>query len=111
MGYFDRFNNKGIPFMDNRDKGSLKDVCGDVVHIDDFGFIAGDDGDYAVLALLEHPTEFYFANAVITDMLKQVEADNMKAELPKQPIKFEMTVSKKDREYMRFEFLTDDIPF
>ena len=111
MGYFDRFNNKGIPFMENADKGDLHDVLGEIVHIADFGFIKNDEGDYGVIQLTEKPGEFFFANQVITDMLHQVENDGMKEELAKQPIKFGLATSKKGREYFRFEFTEDGIPF
>ena len=112
MGYFDRFNNKGIPFMDNRDKGDLRDVLGQPVHIEDYGFIKSDEGgDYGVIALAEREGEFFFCNQVITDMLHQVDADDMKDELAKQVIKFELAESKKGREYFRFEFVKDNIPF
>ena len=111
MGYFDRFNNKGIPFMDNSDKGDMHDIIGETVHISDFGFIKNDEGDYAVIQLEEKPGVFYFCNQVITDMLHQVDDDDMRDELPKQCIKFDITTSKKGREYFRFEFTKDNIPF
>lgn len=111
MGYFDRFNNKGIPFMDNADKGDLHDILGEIVHITDFGFIKNDEGDYGVIQLSEKPGVFYFANQVITDMLHQVDTDGMKDEIKNAPIKFETAVSKKGREYIRFEFTQDSIPF
>ena len=110
MGYFDRFNSKGIPFMDNRDKGDLRDILGETVHIEDFGFIRNDEGDYGVIAVKEKPEVFYFCNQVITDMLHQVENDDMKDELVKQGIEFSLAESKKGREYFRFEF-KGDIPF
>ena len=111
MGYFDRFNNKGIPFMDKADKGDLHDILGEKVHITDFGFIKNDEGDYGVIQLQEKPSEFFFANQVITDMLHQVEADDMKEELAKQVIVFSKATSKKGREYIKFEFTKDNIPF
>ena len=114
MGYFDKFNSgKGIPFMDGADKGELRDILGDIVHISDFGFIRNDEGDFAVIQLSEHPGVFYFCNQVITDMLHEVEKDGMRGELPKQGIKFEQKVSKKGREYFAFEFLgeQDELPF
>lgn len=111
MGYFDRFNSKGIPFMDNRDKGDMRDILGKPVHIIDFGFIKNDDGDYGVIALAEDDEKFYFCNQVISDMLHQVEKDDMKEELAKQVIKFELAESKKGREYFRFEFADNNIPF
>lgn len=112
MGYFDRFNNRGIPFMENSDKGDMHDITGEIVHITDFGFIKNDEGgDYGVIQLAEKPDTFYFCNAVITEMLHQVENDGMKEELANQCIKFDLATSKKGREYFRFEFTQDNIPF
>lgn len=111
MGYWDRFNSKGIPFMDNRDKGNLRDILGKIVHIEDYGFIRNDEGDYGVIIVKEDAENFYFCNQVITDMLHQVDSDGMKEELANQPIKFELAESKKGREYFRFEFAENAIPF
>ncbi|MBO6231528.1 MAG: hypothetical protein J6O50_13290 [Ruminiclostridium sp.] len=110
MSYFDKFNNKGIPFMENRDKGDMHDLIGKTVHIEDFGFIRNDEGDYGVIIVAEDKDNFYFCNAVITDMLHQVDNDGMRDELVKQNIVFSMATSKKGREYFKFEF-TGDIPF
>ena len=113
MGYFDRFNNKGIPFMDNADKGDLHDILGKPVRIEDFGFIKkdGEEGDYGVISLTETLGVFYFCNQVVTDMLHQVEKDDMKEELANQYIVFSEATSKKGRDYIRFEFTKDNIPF
>lgn len=112
MGYFDRFNSKGIPFMDNRDKGDLRDILGKTVHIEDFGFIKSEEGgDYGVIAIQEDKEKFFFVNSVITDMLHQVDSDGMRDELPKQCIVFSMAESKKGREYFKFEFTENNIPF
>lgn len=106
MGYFDKFNNKGIPFMEGADKGDLRDICGKVCHIVDFGFIRNDDGgDYGVMQLKEHEGMFYFANPVITEMLHQVDNDGMRDELCNQGIVFNLAMSKKGREYFAFEFM------
>ena len=113
MGYFDKFQSKGIPFMEGRDKADMKDIVGEFVHIEDFGFIRNDDGDYGVIALKEHPGVFYFCNQVITDMLHTVQEDGMRGELPNQGIVFTLAKSKKGREYFKFDFCdsADDIPF
>ena len=108
-------NNKGIAFMDNATKVELKVTCGKPVHIDDFGFIKGESGDFACIHLAEYPNNFFFANAIITDMLKQVESDGMRDALKSQPIVFGMHTSKKGREYMGYEFVdadsTEAVPF
>lgn len=110
MGYFDRFNNRGIPFMEGRDKGDMRDILGKKVHIVDFGFIKKDDEDFGVIALAEDEKNFYFCNQVITEMLHQIDADNMRDELTAQNIVFSLVKSKKGRDYFTFEFM-DDIPF
>lgn len=107
MAYWDKFSaNKGIPFMEGADKGDLKEIAGEVVHIADFGFIRNDDGDYAVIKLKEHENTFYFCNQVITDMLHEVQNDGMKGELPEQAIKFDIKTSKRGRDYFAFEFVS-----
>lgn len=112
MGYFDRFQSKGIPFMENRDKGDMHDIVGEVMRIDDFGFIRNEEGeDYAVISFSEKPDLFYFGNKVYTDMLKQVQADGMEEELAHQYLKIVQRESKKGREYFAFEFTKDNIPF
>lgn len=104
MGYFDKFNNGGIPFMEGRDKGNIFDILGETLHIVDFGFINGDNGEYAVFLTREHDDVFYFGNAVITDMLKEIQRDGMESELSEQEITFENRTSKKGREYIAFRF-------
>lgn len=111
MGYFDKFSSKGIPFMEGRDKADMREIVGKTVYIDDFGFIKNDDGDYGVIALKEYSDKFFFCNQVITDMLHEVQRDGMKTELSNQPIVFSVATSKKGREYFKFDFVTDEIPF
>lgn len=109
MGYFDKFNtNKGISFMDGANKANLAIAEGKKVHISDFAFLKGDDGDFACLALEEFPNTFFFGNAIITAMLKDVDEDGMREELKAQPIVFTRHTSKKGREYMGFEFVATD---
>lgn len=105
MGYFDKFNTGGgIPFMEGRDKGDMHDILDEKLHIIDFGFINGDNGEYAVIQVAEYDRMFYFANTVITDMLKEVQADGMKEELKNQAIVFEERTSKRGRDYIAFSF-------
>ena len=104
MGYFDKFRNDGIPFMEGRDKGDLHDMLDVPVHIIDFGFIKGKNGDFAVIALAEDSGKFYFCNSIITEMLRTVQADDMQDALPQQAIVFSLRMSKAGQEYMTFEF-------
>lgn len=103
--YFTKFTNKGIPFMDGRTKGNISSLVGEVLHIEDFGFIAQEGATYPVIAFKEHPTDFYFGGAVLNDILSQVDRDGMRDALKMQPITLKMSMSKKGRTYMNVEFI------
>ena len=114
MGFFEDLNpGKGIPFMDGRYKAETRYLAGKEWHIQDFGFIKGDGGEFAVAIFAEDTIHFFFLNAVITEMLHKVENAGEKANLQRQRIRFEMRPNKKgDHEYMTFEFVgEDEIPF
>lgn len=102
--YFEKFVNKGIPFMDGRTKGNISSLVGEVLHIEDFGFINQEGSTYPVIAFAEHPDEFYFGGAVLNDILIQVDRDGMRDELKMQPIMLKMAQSKRGRTYMSVEF-------
>lgn len=103
--YFEKFSNKGIPFMDGRTKGNITSLVGEVLHIEDFGFISQEGSTYPVIAFIEHPNEFYFGGTVLNEILIQVDRDGMRDELKLQPIVLKMAQSKKGRTYMSVEFI------
>lgn len=103
--YFKKFERKGITFMDDRQKGDIKTLVGETIHVDDFGFIKRRDGEYAVISTVEHPDKFYFAGLALTDIVRQVEEDGMRDALKSQGIKLSMKRSKNGRDYMSVEFV------
>ena len=106
MGYFDKFVRKGIPFMEGREKGNLRDLVDKPLHIIDFGFIDGKDGKFAVMLFDEDADKFYFGNSIVTEMLETVDADDMRDELADQAIMFVLRMSKeRGQEYMAFDFV------
>lgn len=102
--YFSKFANKGIPFMEGRTKGNIASLVGEILHVEDFGFINQEGSTYPVIAFREHPTEFYFGGAVLNDILTQVDRDGMREELKLQPLTLRMSTSKRGRTYMSVEF-------
>lgn len=104
MGYFDKFKNEGVPFMEGREKGDKDEIIGKRLHIDQFGFIRGNKGDYAVVSFREIPDKFYFGNKILTEMLQTVQADGMEEELSAQVISFEERVSRDGNTYMAYIF-------
>lgn len=115
MGYFDKFNKgKGIPFMNGRDKMVIP--LNEELTISDYGFINGDDKEYAVLLFAEYPKNFAFANAIMTDDLKTIETDAGSKDqalglLAGVKVKFTKSTSKRGREYVSVEFIESDCPF
>lgn len=116
MGYFSKFSGgAGIEFMDGRDKGNLP--IGVPVRIDEFAFLANEEGEYAVFTLQGTDSKFFFGNGIITETLKQVRVDGMGEALRKVDVVFEKRTSKKGREYTAMRFASDidetadDIPF
>lgn len=106
--YFNQFSSRGIPFMDDRKKGDINGLVGEVLHIDDFGFINGRDGEYAVVSFKEHPDSFYFAGLALTDICRKIDADGMREELAAQPVVLSMKKSKNNRNYMSVDFTAAD---
>ncbi len=124
MGYFEKFNRgKGIPFMDGRTKIDLP--LNENVHIVDYGFINGDDGEFVVLALYEYPENFFFGNSIATQNIQTIESDAGSKEeaiamLADVAIVFNKVESKKidnttkkHRVYTTMTFIEDDknVPF
>lgn len=105
LDYFKKFK-KSIDFMDGRDRADLADLCtGEKYHIEEFAFLSGENGEYAVFTVKENENFFYFGNSVVSDVLKQLETDNMSEELRSVGVVFEKVVSKKKREYITIRFV------
>lgn len=110
MGYFDKFNQgQGIPFMDNAKKIDIPQ--GEELTITDYGFIHGEDGDFAVLQFAEYKKSFAFGNSIITEDLKEMENDfSSKSDVLAQLANVKLVFSKRKnksgkREYMAVEFV------
>lgn len=103
--YFNQFNNDGIPFMEGRDKGDIQALVGEVLHVEDYGFIRTPEGRYAVIAFREHPDAFYFAGQVLTNILGAVTYDNKSAELKEQSLVLQTRTSRNGNDYMGVRFI------
>lgn len=104
MGYFEKFSNKGVPFMDGAEKQDISTVYGHALHITDFGFINGDNGEFGVVQFAEHPGKFFFVNKITTEMLREVREDDKRDELANEVIIFEQRTSQNGRIYTAFTF-------
>lgn len=62
-----------LPFMEGKTKADQKDLIGEIVTIREYGFMAGDNGDFAVFTTDEYPDKFFFAGQVLTKHLKAID--------------------------------------
>lgn len=88
-----------IPFMEGRERGDLKDVCGRIVTICDYGFMAEtkkSKDPVVVLALAEYPDKFFFGGQVITEQMRQLDDEGYREEILAEgiPVVFENRTSK-----------------
>lgn len=112
MGYFAQFKNEGVPFMEGRYKGEKSEILGKPLHIADFGFINGNDGNFAVMLFAEIPDKFYFGNSIVTEMLEAVERDNQRQALKEVQITFnERKAKESGRTYIAFDIDENAVPF
>lgn len=102
--YFKSLKNEGIPFMETRTKGDVRDLIDTVVHIIDFGFIRGDNGEYVVFITKENDKEFYCGGKAVTELLKQIKTDNMGEALKDQAVTVTELTSKNKRKYITLMF-------
>lgn len=107
LGYFKKFNGAAVGFMEGREKADtgVLIVSGEPVHIDNHAYLSNDEGEYAVFTVEEMPGFFFFGNGILTECLKQVDADGMADLLPNVGVKFVSRKSKKNREYTAVEFV------
>lgn len=100
----------GLPFMDGREKLEITgEVLNNILTVDDYGYLDGDDGNYVVISLKEYPKHFIYGGSVVTDAFKKLEekigAENM-AQLIQYGLTFRLSelVSKNKRKYVRISF-------
>ena len=100
----------GLPFMDGREKLEITgEVLNNILTVDDYGYLDGDDGNYVVISLKEYPKHFIYGGSVVTDAFKKLEekigAENM-AQLIQYGLTFRLSelISKNKRKYIRISF-------
>lgn len=100
--------NGGLDFMEGKDKSDI--VLGETYLINEFGFLNGDNGEYAVFTVKGDDEHFYFGASILTDKLKTLETmlnEEEMAELLSNglEVEFEERKSEKSkRKYIACEF-------
>lgn len=107
--YFKNLTNQGIPFMNDRDRGDINDLVNKDLHIEDYGYIRGKKGEYAVIAFREYPNNFYFGGMVLTDILHRIDKDDMKEQLLGEILRLSMKEAKDpDRDGNKYQYMVVD---
>lgn len=61
-----------LPLMEGKEKGEINDF-NRIYTINDFDFMKGDKGDFAVFTIKETQNHFFFGATVLTDKLKTLQ--------------------------------------
>lgn len=100
----------GLPLMEGREKLDVKgEVLNNVLTVEDFGFLEGEEGEYVVISLREYPKHFIYGSSVVTQAFKQLSekfSQDDVAKLLDMGLTFKLTemLSKNKRKYTKINF-------
>lgn len=61
----------GLPLMEGKEKLDSKEILGEVVTVDEYGFMEGEEGEYVVISLQEYPQNFIYGGSVVSEAFKK----------------------------------------
>lgn len=96
-----------LPLMENREKGNIDVLTGKPVTIRDYGFMKDEhDKEYVAFIVDENEKEFFFGGQVLTDNIKELDAENYKPTIQSEglPVLLGKKMSKSKREYTTVQF-------
>ena len=102
--------NSKISIMEGREKEDLKSLLDKEVTINDYDFLNGEDGIYAVFTIKEDTESFYFASSILTEDLQAMENAGLKDDIQTEGlrIKLEERKSKNSkRTYIAVNYITE----
>lgn len=100
----------GLPFMEGKEKLEVKgNILNNVLTVDEYGFLEGEEGEYVVIALKEYPQHFIYGPSVVTQAFKTLEEtlnEEERAFILDKGLTFKLTevVSKNKRKYIKLTF-------
>lgn len=98
-------NGNVIDFMVGREKGEKQIPLKQVLTIENYDYLPGDNGDFAVVIFKEDKNNFYFMGSIVTDKLKKIDEVLLPSEKEEiladgLEVVFEQKTSKSKRNYM-----------
>lgn len=99
-----------LELMEGRTKGKNEEIADKVVTIVDYGFLSGSEGEYVAYIVKEIDDSFFFGGMVLTEALKQLEAEGYKEAIKSEGLRIRLKEqkSKKGRTYFAVEFEPND---
>ena len=100
----------GLPFMEGKEKLAVEgDILNQVLSVDDYGFLSGEEGEYVVIALKEYPNNFIYGSSVVTQAFKKMDTKLSKDEIAyliEEGLTFKLTktTSANKRKYTKITF-------
>lgn len=97
-----------LAIMEGKEKEDLKSLLNKEITINDYDFLNGEDGIYAVFTIKEDEKCFYFGSSIITDELKGIDEAGLKEELKQEGLKVKFVEKKaknSSRKYIAVEFI------
>lgn len=100
----------GLPLMEGKEKLEVKgNVLNNILTVDEYGYLEGDEGEYVVISLKEYPSNFIYGSSVVTEAFKKMDIEFSKEEIAiilEQGLTFKLTerLSKNKRKYISVAF-------
>lgn len=100
----------GLPFMEGKEKLEVKgNILNNILTVDDYGFLEGEEGEYVVIALKEYPNNFIYGSSVVTQAFKTFDEkfnEEEKTFLLEKGLTFKLSemLSKNKRKYIKIVF-------
>lgn len=109
MGYFEKYKRVSVPFMEGREKGSIKQLAElPEFHIEQFEFINSVHGEVPVFTVSGVPGLFFFGNSIIAEVMHGVREDGMEQALYDCPVSVKMVENAQGTaSYWSWEFNED----
>lgn len=65
-----------LPFMDGREKGDTAEIMGQIITLDEYGFLPNEAGEnYVCFTTRERSNKFYFGGTVLTARMIELDQD------------------------------------
>lgn len=100
----------GLPFMEGKKPLKVEGALfNNILTVADYGYLEGEEGEYAVISLQDYPNNFIYGSSVVTQAFKQLDeklsADEREYVLG-QGLTFRLTevISKNKRKYTKIAF-------